>query len=298
MKKGDRNYNDRQDKTVDFFEFDSDQNYQIEQVFQECIKGLRKFGEKFTIIGDQNCLSNGWQYEVWGTSDDASTWFERNITLSNAPKRRLRRVLKDAPDLEAMNPALRPFIVVQEERKEPDAHDIFAQVEEDKGDDEEDLDLKEGEVDHRKHIVTICGQRAQVLKLREEVNIHSQNPRNFIASVDLTVPVPPEFVAKLKAECSKRFETIELQLVNDKLIKIIGFNSQQAKRFVIRVLAIRTNQLTKIYVYPPTWSEVDKIEDQLCTIWDINKSSPEYIPIESKFTATFPEAIVVKIQRI
>ena len=26
-------------------------------------------------------VKNGWMYEVWGTSEDPSTWLEQNITL-------------------------------------------------------------------------------------------------------------------------------------------------------------------------------------------------------------------------
>lgn len=55
--KGDSNYDHRQDKSVDYFELDSDHNFQIESFFQECKKGLkRNIGDRFTIVGDQNCV--------------------------------------------------------------------------------------------------------------------------------------------------------------------------------------------------------------------------------------------------
>lgn len=38
---------------------------------------------------------NGWQYAVWGSSADPSTWYEQNITLLNQghqpPQRQLQR---------------------------------------------------------------------------------------------------------------------------------------------------------------------------------------------------------------
>lgn len=39
---------------------------------------------------------NGWHYEVWGTSEDPSTWFEQNVTLLDkgiqTPQRQLKRI--------------------------------------------------------------------------------------------------------------------------------------------------------------------------------------------------------------
>ena len=40
-------------------------------------------------------VQNGWHYEVWGASDDPSTWLEQNITLlqkgQQTPQRKLQR---------------------------------------------------------------------------------------------------------------------------------------------------------------------------------------------------------------
>jgi hypothetical protein len=88
VKKGDANYEQRQDKSVDFFELDSDQNFQIEIFYQDCIKGITsKFGDVYTIVGDLNCVKTGHKYKVWGSSEDPSSWFEKNATLAGAPKR-------------------------------------------------------------------------------------------------------------------------------------------------------------------------------------------------------------------
>lgn len=39
---------------------------------------------------------NGWHYEVWGTSEDPSSWFEQNITLlgkgQQTPQRQMKRI--------------------------------------------------------------------------------------------------------------------------------------------------------------------------------------------------------------
>lgn len=44
-------------------------------------------------------VQNGWQYEVWGTSEDPNTWLEQNITLlaqgTQTPQRKLKR--RDVP---------------------------------------------------------------------------------------------------------------------------------------------------------------------------------------------------------
>jgi hypothetical protein len=40
-------------------------------------------------------VKSGWLYEVWGTSEDPSTWLEQNITLlaqgTQTPQRKLKR---------------------------------------------------------------------------------------------------------------------------------------------------------------------------------------------------------------
>jgi hypothetical protein len=46
-------------------DFDSDQNLQIEQHYNECCSGKKKFGDRYVIDGDMN--SNN-KYHVWGTS--------------------------------------------------------------------------------------------------------------------------------------------------------------------------------------------------------------------------------------
>lgn len=87
----DGNYNKRQDKVNDFFDFDPDQNWQIERHYQDCVSGFKKFGEQHIIIGDINAQKNGWRYAVWGASSDTNTWREQNITLKNTVVRQLNR---------------------------------------------------------------------------------------------------------------------------------------------------------------------------------------------------------------
>jgi hypothetical protein len=81
VKKGDNNYEQRTDRKNDFFDFDSDQNFQIELHYKNCCDGFKQFGDKHTIIGDQNRVQNGYIYQVWGTSSDPNTWFEQNATI-------------------------------------------------------------------------------------------------------------------------------------------------------------------------------------------------------------------------
>lgn len=40
-----------------------------------------------------NNVKSGYNYHVWGTSNDPSTWFEQNTTLQGAPARQLRRLM-------------------------------------------------------------------------------------------------------------------------------------------------------------------------------------------------------------
>ena len=56
--------------------FDADQNWQIEQHYQDCCNNIKPSNSQHTIIGDMAQVKNGWMYKVWGPSKDASTWFE------------------------------------------------------------------------------------------------------------------------------------------------------------------------------------------------------------------------------
>ena len=98
VKKGDDNYDLRTDTVNDYFDFDSDQNFQIELHYQECCSGKKKFGDKHLIVGDmfgvQKIGKNGkYKYHVWGTSEDSATWFEQNCTIKGAPVRKLSRTI-------------------------------------------------------------------------------------------------------------------------------------------------------------------------------------------------------------
>ena len=95
VKHGDANYALRTDKINDYFDFDSDQNFQIELHYQECCSGIKLFGDKYIIVGDMNCIKTKYKYHVWGTSKDPSTWYEQNCTLEGAPTRQLTRVIID-----------------------------------------------------------------------------------------------------------------------------------------------------------------------------------------------------------
>jgi len=56
--------------------------------YQECCAGIKKkFGSKYIIVGDQEEVKNGFKYEVWGMSEDPSTWKEQNCTLKGAKVR-------------------------------------------------------------------------------------------------------------------------------------------------------------------------------------------------------------------
>ena len=55
------------------------------------MSGTKKIGDEWVILGDQNKKKNGYIYVVWGTSQDSSTWYEKNISLEGAPTRQLRR---------------------------------------------------------------------------------------------------------------------------------------------------------------------------------------------------------------
>jgi hypothetical protein len=78
VKEGDGNWSDNKDGFIDF---DPDQNFQIEGHYQSCKTQIKPYGSRFKLIGDHLMVKNGWMYEVWGTSEDPSTWLEQNITL-------------------------------------------------------------------------------------------------------------------------------------------------------------------------------------------------------------------------
>ena len=98
----DDNYKDRHDKTNDFFDFDPDQNWQIERHYQDCVSKSKKFGEKHIIIGDINGQKNDWNYAVWGLTADVNTWNEQNITHIGSKLRQLSRRIIEKDEIKVL----------------------------------------------------------------------------------------------------------------------------------------------------------------------------------------------------
>ena len=59
--KGDSNYTQRTDIENDFIDLDPDQNTQIENFYNQCLR-KNDFTEKLDITGDLNGVKNGFQY--------------------------------------------------------------------------------------------------------------------------------------------------------------------------------------------------------------------------------------------
>ena len=125
----DGNYNQRHDKVNDYFEFDPDQNWQIERHYQDCVSGYKRFGEQHIIIGDFNAQKNGWRYAVWGSSADIQTWKEQNVTLKNTVVRQLNRTLVEKDEMvvleereksQELEQRMRGGVVPDEEEKKGD----------------------------------------------------------------------------------------------------------------------------------------------------------------------------------
>eukprot|EP00347_Sterkiella_histriomuscorum_P013563 403364236 len=85
----DPNYHERSDTVNDWFNFDYDQNVQIEKHFQDCIKKA-KIGKRMSITGDMGQSKNGFFYEVFGLSADPDDWYEVNIQTQR--QRQLKRI--------------------------------------------------------------------------------------------------------------------------------------------------------------------------------------------------------------
>lgn len=70
--------------------FDPEQNLQIEMHYRDCVKGKKKFGEAYLIIGDTGKIKNGEKYTVFGPSADPDRWvslivysYNRSRKMSN-----------------------------------------------------------------------------------------------------------------------------------------------------------------------------------------------------------------------
>ncbi|TNV84716.1 hypothetical protein FGO68_gene4511 [Halteria grandinella] len=293
VKKGDSNYHQRQDKSVEFVEFDSDQNYQIEMFFQECKFGQkRKFGERFTIVGDQQLAKNGFLYQVWGASEDPSTWFEQNVTLKNAPQRQLRRVLKEVPYEGDSQFGMRPYISIEEDIK---SQSVFDQIKDNDGSDKEEQAM-EGSINYKTQSIVIEGEASEITQLKNTVNEYCQNPRNFISLVDFDGTAEPDFIAALKQEVEQRFKIVDLTVAGAQ-IKIIGFKSMQARTFTKKALCLRA-KYAKMQRYPKYWKDIDSMENDQIIIKQVDKGSTEFKLIEEQFLKTMPNKEVQKIERI
>ncbi|TNV84461.1 hypothetical protein FGO68_gene12245 [Halteria grandinella] len=293
VKKSDKNYEQRQDKSVDFFEFDSDQNFQIEMFYQECLQGLNnKFGDRYRIAGDQNLVQTGNIYEIWGMSQDPTTWFEQNMSFKNAPQRRLRRVLKDVQDQGDSQFGVRAFVISSIEEEKGDSENIFDLINIENDDEEE---VKEGEIDHIRSIVTVEGSEEEILKLKQKVNEYSQNPRNFISFVDFEGTAAPDFLEALKKEAIKRYQINDLVVAAGQL-KIIGFNCEQARRFSKKALMLRA-KYTQRLIYPKHWQNVENIENDPILLRPVTQKQ-ELNQVQNEFLKSMPGIIVVKIERI
>ncbi len=74
---------------------------EIEAFYLKCCKCEAKFGEKIIIEHKLPAEEGGKaiKYEVWGASEDPSTWWEKNITGDKTRARKLnRKVIENDED--------------------------------------------------------------------------------------------------------------------------------------------------------------------------------------------------------
>ena len=97
----DSNYHTRNFPQLDCVFYDSDQNFQIEMHYSQCVSGVQPFGKTQTITGDQNKKQNGFAYDAWGSSARAglhdTTWRQKNLTHSAHRERRIFRFDSSTP---------------------------------------------------------------------------------------------------------------------------------------------------------------------------------------------------------
>ncbi|TNV85324.1 hypothetical protein FGO68_gene8464 [Halteria grandinella] len=296
VKSSDANFAKRQDKSVDFFEFDSDQNFQIEMFYKECCEGVnRQFGDRFTIVGDQLMKQTGHTYQVWGESKDPSTWVEQNVTLAGAPQRQLRRVLKELPDEGDSQFGMIAFVMVEEEKEEANSDSIFDQIKNSDDSDNEE-ESKEGAINYKTQSIVIEGVPSEIAQLKQLVHSYSQVPRNFISYVDFDGIAAPDFIQALQTETKSRFKISEL-VVEGARIKITGFQCNQARRFVKKALVFRA-KYAKFQTYPKHWEEVHIMENDLTIIKEVHNQSNEFNAIQVEFLKTMANKEIIKVERI
>ncbi|CDW79780.1 poly adp-ribose polymerase member 14-like protein [Stylonychia lemnae] len=272
----DHNYSLRTDLIGNWFDFDSDQNDQIEAHYQYCVKS-NMYGLKYTVVGDSQQKKNGFQYHVYGKNHDSSTWFEENTQTKRVRplnRRVLQTIFREKYDSESEDEELKEEakIIKNNNLKKMIQNQEVLVVKGLKEDIQKLLSLLQSYYDDPEN-------HPEILKLKQFSNLNIQNIKQELS----------EYFNKTFARESYIFE----DLGSGTQIKFIGKNASQIKSKAQELL----NGLNQIK-FPPYWQNVVKtyLKDQGLDTYIVPQLSKEFKDIYATFAQY--QMKVLKIKRI
>eukprot|EP00347_Sterkiella_histriomuscorum_P017154 403350461 len=270
---GDANYNDRNDKENDWFDYDLHQNSQIEQHYQQCCQ-QGNFKIVHQILGDQNQQKNGFICHVSGTSSDPSTWTQKNTQTGYA--RPLNR--KELKYMGQQINQVRPQQLYSDK------------IEEVKGGD----DRSEGSQNNYyvKGLIQEVDSFLQLLDIfYQDPNNHTMilSLKNFKRIMTINILNQMKYTAYIKFNCNFA------QGYSLDSIQIVGLNCFEAGKFFQNLLDKAMN-----FEFPNSWEQIDQhiLKQKNLIIIPLAQGGHEWIQIENQFKVTMPQAKILSIERV
>ena len=152
-------------------------------------------------------MKNGSLYTVWGKSDDPSTWYEKNSTLSGAPERQLRREIKQRWLQEDAN----------YQDSNPDNHEVS----------DDDCENNNFEL--------ISTDLEAFSNLTEAIKTYAEDETNFFSTLDIDKRTDEQTIVNVVHFCKKNYQLKDVEIISGLKItlKLVGFNHHKAKSAII-----------------------------------------------------------------
>ncbi|CDW73869.1 poly adp-ribose polymerase member 14-like protein [Stylonychia lemnae] len=268
----DDNYNQRPNKNEDWFPLDPDQNRQIEGHYKECCS-KNVFSQKLEIIGDQDMQKNGFYYEVWGTSRDPSSWYEKNTQYNNP--RQLHR--KNVQVQEKQSSYLSPNMLYSDRMNQNNQQNNPIQ----------------------KKVWSVKGKRSDVQAFEEAMMKYVNDPTNHQTFINLrhydkcAGKINSVLFNELKQIAQIKFNTLAIFDGDGTQITLQGLKCKDAQVFIEKILKFANE-----YNVPDHWEQFDKMIDRHLLVLDVQQGTNAWNMIQNQFMQTMPNSQILKIQKI
>ncbi|CDW86806.1 poly adp-ribose polymerase member 14-like protein [Stylonychia lemnae] len=272
VRPSDANYYQRPNKNEDWFPLDPDQNRQVEGHYKSCCQ-KNLFGQKLEIVGDQDMQQNGFHYEVWGTSHNPSTWYEKNTRYNNPRQLRRNDVQAQIKQSSYVNPNMLHSDRMDQNNQQNNPI--------------------------QKKVWSVKGKKLDVQRFEEAMKKFVNDPTNHKSVINLRHydkcqgKINSVLFNELKQIAQIKFNTQAIFNGDGTQITLQGLKCKEAQVIIEKILKFANE-----YNVPDHWEQFDKMIDQYLLVLDVQQGTNAWNVIYNQFRQTMPNAQILKIQRI